>query len=73
MTLYHPRPERWPQFSLWGLLIVVTLAALLMPWVIVECQRARLRWRDLEALRAIDSNYCCHNDGIPIDEGRLEP
>ena len=29
MTLYHPRPERWPQFTLKGLLIGVTLAALL--------------------------------------------
>jgi hypothetical protein len=35
-TLYHPRPERWPQFSLRGLLVVVTLAALLMPWAAAE-------------------------------------
>jgi hypothetical protein len=34
--LYHPRPERWPQFSLRGLLVVVTLAGLLMPWAVAE-------------------------------------
>jgi len=33
-ALYHPRPERWPQWSLKGLLIAVTLAALLVPWVV---------------------------------------
>jgi hypothetical protein len=34
--LYHPRPERWPQVSLRGLLVIVTLAALLTPWAIAE-------------------------------------
>jgi hypothetical protein len=24
-TLYHPRPERWPQFTLRGLLALVTV------------------------------------------------
>jgi hypothetical protein len=28
MTLYHPRPERWPQFTLRGLLIATTLSAI---------------------------------------------
>ena len=27
-TLYHPRPERWPQFTLRGLLFAVTLTGL---------------------------------------------
>jgi len=38
--LYHPRPERWPQlrFSLRALFVAVTLAALLMPWVISRCR-----------------------------------
>ena len=35
-ALYHPRPELWPQFSLRGLLIVVTLVALSMRWGIAE-------------------------------------
>ena len=35
-ALYHPRPERWPQWSLRGLLIAVTLAALLTPVVRIE-------------------------------------
>ena len=34
--LYQPRPERWPQFSLRGLLIVVSLVALSLPWAIEE-------------------------------------
>jgi len=38
-ALYHPRPERWPQVSLKGLLIAVTLAALLMPSVRREYER----------------------------------
>jgi hypothetical protein len=35
-TLYHSRPERWPQFTLRGLFVVVTIAALLMPWAVTE-------------------------------------
>ena len=34
--LYHPRPERWPQFSLRRLLIATTLTALLLPWAVAE-------------------------------------
>ena len=34
--LYHSRPERWPQFTLNGLLIGVTLSALLVPWALSE-------------------------------------
>jgi len=34
--LYHPRPERWPQFTLRGLLIAVTVSAMLLPWVMAE-------------------------------------
>jgi biopolymer transport protein ExbD len=30
--LYKPRPERWPQFTLRGLLIFLAIVALLMPW-----------------------------------------
>jgi len=36
MSLYHPRPDRWPQVSLRGLLIVVALIALSMPWTMAE-------------------------------------
>ena len=41
--LYKPRAERWPQFSLRGLLTVVTLAALFMPWAIQQYRA----WRPL--------------------------
>ena len=34
--IYHPRPERWPQVSLRGLLIVTALVALLMPKLAAE-------------------------------------
>ena len=34
--LYHPRPERWPQVSLRGLLVSTTLVALLVPWWVAE-------------------------------------
>jgi len=37
-TLYHPRPERWPQCTL---LVVVTLTALLLPWAVAEYHRKR--------------------------------
>ena len=39
MTLYHPRPERWPQFSLRGLLVAVTLAALVTAWGVAEYRK----------------------------------
>jgi hypothetical protein len=35
-SLYHPRPERWPQFSLRGLLIVVTLLGGALGWLGVQ-------------------------------------
>ena len=34
--LYLPRPERWPQFSLRGLLIITALAAISLPWTVDE-------------------------------------
>src|SRR4051812_7921032 len=39
-ALYHPRPNRWPQVSLRGLLTVVTLAALLTPLAIGRGSRS---------------------------------
>jgi hypothetical protein len=35
-TLYHAGPERWPQFTLRGPFVLVTLVALLMPWAKAE-------------------------------------
>jgi hypothetical protein len=52
-TLYHPRRERWPQFTLRGLLVVVTLTALLMPWVKAQHQHWRCRESCREKLRRI--------------------
>ena len=49
--------RRWPQISLKGLLIVVTLAALIMPWSLTAYRdwRARLeldKWKRLTNPRA---------------------
>ena len=41
-TLYKPRPERWPQFSLRGLLVALTLAVLSMPWAVTKYRE----WRE---------------------------
>jgi len=35
-ALDKPRPERWPQFSLKGFFVLVTMAALLLPWVVAK-------------------------------------
>ena len=43
--LYYSRPERWPQVSLRGLLVIVTLAALLMPWAMAEYKALKERER----------------------------
>jgi pilus assembly protein TadC len=48
--LYRPRPERWPQFRLRGLFVVVTLTALLMPWAVAEYRA----WERRESMRALD-------------------
>jgi hypothetical protein len=44
-TLYHPRPERWPQFSLRGLLIVAAIAAVLSATVLPQALAAFRKWR----------------------------
>ena len=41
--LYLPRPERWPQFSLRGMLVVMTLVALGMPSTIAAYRRWHAR------------------------------
>ena len=30
--IYLPRPDRWPQFSVLGLLILIALSAAVLPW-----------------------------------------
>jgi len=51
--LYHPRPERWPQFTLKGLLVVVAVVGLSLWWGVAmraqstewnEERRAALWW-----------------------------
>src|ERR1051325_4630494 len=39
-TLYHPRPERWPRFTLRGLFVVVTLVSV---WLGMQLKWARDR------------------------------
>jgi len=59
LPLYHPRPERWPQFSLRGLFVVATVAALLVPCAVAEYRRRQ----NLEAQRRHGAI------GIPLDLG----
>ena len=49
--LYHPRPGRWPQFTLRGLFVLVTVFACIMCALCVLLARDRAR---LEAIHAID-------------------
>ena len=50
--IYLPRPERWPQFSVRGLLILIALSAAVMPWALFKYQyEVRLR-AVLERVRA---------------------
>src|SRR5260370_1056647 len=42
--LYKPRPERWPQFSLRGLLLVLMLAAVLSATVLPRAIAAIREW-----------------------------
>src|ERR1051325_8745572 len=44
MALYHPRPERWPQFSLRGLLAVTAIAGVLAATVLPQAISAYQEW-----------------------------
>lgn len=47
--LYKRRPDRWPQMSLKGLLVVVTLSALATAWGAAEHKRhERALWKERE-------------------------
>jgi len=58
---YHPRPERWPQVSLKGLLIGVTLVGILTPYARWEYGRCQARQRS----RTLPRQW--NFGGIPID------
>jgi hypothetical protein len=45
-TLYHPRPERWPQFTLRDLFILTLLSAVLAATVLPGAVEAYCDWRD---------------------------
>jgi len=49
---YHPRPERWPQFSLRGLFFATTLAAVLSGTVLPEAVEAIRAWANPDDLVA---------------------
>ena len=51
--LYHPRPERWPQFTLRGLFVVVTVLGVFLGWLGVQLKWIRDRH---EALRWLDAH-----------------
>src|ERR1051325_8598191 len=48
-TLYHPRPERWPQFSLRGLLLTLTILSV---WLGVKVQHTTAQKRVVAAIRS---------------------
>jgi len=56
--LYHPRPERWPQFTLRGLLVATVLVALLMPQLVAEYRRQ-------EGLQKLRNNLMKFGGGFP--------
>ena len=64
--LYEPRPERWPQFSLRGLLIVVTLAALLAQWAANKYQEWQVVQRSLHLVQLMQQ----FNDLLDREERR---
>ena len=43
-ALYHPRPERWPQVSLRGLLTALTLACVLAATILPDAIAAFREW-----------------------------
>jgi len=43
---YQPRPERWPQFTLRGLLVVVTLVSVLTATVLPSAIATCREWMD---------------------------
>jgi hypothetical protein len=45
MTLYHPRPDRWPQVSLKGLLVLMTVTCVLAATALPGAVRAYLAWK----------------------------
>jgi len=53
-TLYHPRPERWPQFTLRGLFIAVTLVAFLTPQIPVVYRSWENQQRRYRRIRAFE-------------------
>ena len=48
--LYHPRPERWPQVSLRGFFVLVTLLCVSLGWWGVQVKWIRDRHAALESI-----------------------
>jgi hypothetical protein len=46
--LYHPRPERWPKFSLRGLFVLVTVLGTILGWLGVQVKWIQDRHAILE-------------------------
>jgi hypothetical protein len=63
MSLYHPRPERWPQVSLKGLLVLVTVSALIVQAIEIGREHAKAR---RNACRSIMHRI----DIVPSQSGR---
>ena len=53
-TFYHPRPERWPQVSLKGLFVVVTVFGI---WLGVQVKWSKDRQAELQWLEDVHATY----------------
>ena len=75
--LYHPRPERWPQFTLRGLMIVTTLACILAAWVLPGAVAAFQEWMrpkpDFDALIELIQSTITPTTGWDEPDGDSPP
>jgi len=67
-TVYHPRPQRWPQVSLKGFFVLVTVLGVLFGWLAVQAKWIRDRH---EALRWIESSGVLQQYGGPRYYGQV--
>ena len=52
-TLYKPRPERWPQLSLKGFFVLVTVLGGVLGWLSVKARDAAAQKRAVAAIRSV--------------------
>jgi hypothetical protein len=53
-ALYKPRPEHWPQLSLRGLFVLVTLLGVVLGWIAVQLKWVKDRREAIEWIKLQD-------------------